>query len=406
MEPHRDALEILLQTGGQHFGKNVFDVKTIVPDIVWPPDEQPSPQEKLTQEQYEELTRLLEGAVERSLGGYADKKVGLALSGGVDSSLALFLVKRVFPDIDLVAYHTDWKSPDRSEREFAKIAADFVGVPLRVIDASPKAQAPLVEDAIIANKLVDHNATSVYMAFRAMAEDSVDVAVNGLGLDELFAGYTIHRRYYERSRMRYLPSSEPLMRSKYYREASRRWGSDKAWLLADIAPRHSVRYVKDSGVDFSEIYEKVKRSHLWQTIHYWTLDAMIYGFANNISVMAEPHGLSVIYPYMDHELMRRCLSYGPMAKKNKAPIRELMREHYGFPPVIPSRGEKWDKYGWGARPPDYFVSMEYMNAIMPTRNQEADWFTPEGVKELREIKEKPSVRAVHMAIFLKILENS
>jgi asparagine synthetase B (glutamine-hydrolysing) len=406
LKPDSDALEILLQTSGQHFGKSVFDVEMIVPDIVWPPDEEPSLQEEFTPHEFKELARLLEGAIERSLQGYADKKIGLTLSGGVDSSLVLHLIKKAFPDIDIVAYHTDWKTPDRSELEYARIAADFVGVPIRVIDANPEAQAPYVEDALIANKSVDHNGTAAYMAFKAMADDSVSVAVNGLGLDELFAGYAIHRGYYNRKRLHRLPSSKFLMRSKYYREASTRWGSDKAWILALISPRYSKKYVKGTEIDFSEIYNDIKRKNLWQTIHYWVLDAMVHQYANSISTMAKPHDLDVIYPYMDHDLMRRCLSYSPLMKKNKAPIRRLMREQYKFPDAIPSRGEKWDKLGWGAHSLDYFASNEYMKALTPSKGLENDWFTPVGIKELRAINEKPSVRAIQMNLFLKIVEHS
>jgi asparagine synthetase B (glutamine-hydrolysing) len=405
MQVNRDALEILLQTGGQMLGQSVFDVKMIVPDIFWPPDEAPTSNKDLLKTDYDKLVEQLEASVRKSLTGCEDKKVGLTLSGGVDSSLALFLIKRVFPEIDLVAYHTDYQTPERSELQFARITADFVGVPLRAVAASASAQAPFVEETVIKHKLIDQNATCAYMAFKTMAEDSVDIAVNGLGLDELFAGYTIHRRYYERSAFHYLPFSEFLQSSKYYREACRRWGSDKAWLLSDIAPRLSTTYVKESNVDFNQIFSSIQKKYLWNTIHNWILHAMINSFANNISVMARLNGLDVIYPYMEHNLMKLCLSYSPSARWNKAPIRKIMRETYGFPSEIPARGEKWDKLGWGSMPVTYFDSKEYMSIIKPNLETAKDWFTPDGVKELKDISQARSVRSLHMALFLKILES-
>ncbi|MFW9964727.1 MAG: hypothetical protein ACFFCX_14260, partial [Candidatus Sifarchaeia archaeon] len=211
------------------------------------------------------------------------------------------------------------------------------------------------------------------------------------------------RRYYQRSAFHYLPFSQFLLRSKYFREACRRWGTDKAWFLSDISPRLSTTYVKDTNFDFNEIFNKIKQKHLWNTIHNWILHAMINSFANNISVMAKPLGLDVIYPYMEHDLMRLSLSYGPSVKWNKAPIRKLMRETYGFPSEIPARGEKWDKLGWGALPVDYFDSKDFMHAIEPNMNLASEWFTSDGIKELKNMKETRSVRSLHMALFLKII---
>ncbi len=123
-------------------GNSVFGLPDLAPSIVWPSGNKPSSELSLTKTELDELVRLLEDSARRTLEPYEGKGIGYTLSGGVDSSLMLYLIKRVYPDIRVVAYHTDWGYAPRSEIEFARTAAAFSGVELRVIDVSPKAQVP------------------------------------------------------------------------------------------------------------------------------------------------------------------------------------------------------------------------------------------------------------------------
>jgi asparagine synthetase B (glutamine-hydrolysing) len=405
MEVDRDALEMVLQTGGEMFRRSVFGMPDLAPPIVCPPQHLPESGTRLTETQLGELVHLLEGAACRSLDKYHGKEVGFTLSGGVDSSLLLYLIKRVYPDIDIVAYHTDWGFAPRSELRFAKLAADFVGVKLRVVDVSPKAQLAHIEEALPAARTLSYSTVAVYMVFQTMARDGMDVAVNALGLDELFAGYTVHRRFYNRSRIRFVPPIRRLTGWNPYRYACFKWGIDKAFFMADNLPDYASRMVRGSTIDLSEVYDqKIASKDLWTDIHKWILWAMVSNFANAISRCARPHGLSVVYPYMDHPLMKQCLQYSPIAKMNKAPIRYLMRNIFHFPEDIPSRGERWDKIGWGGSADPYFAKKEYMSAVQPRKDTSREWFTSRGLSEYRRLGTKPTVRALLMALFLKTLE--
>ena len=407
MHVDRDALEIVLHLGGEMFNKRIFGTDSFF-DHVYIPEKFTFPDSPaLSAVELHELSDLLHAAAKESLSQHYNKKIGFTLSGGVDSSLMLYLMKKIYPDSDIVAYHTDWNYPPRSELEFARIAAKHAGVELKVVDVHPDTQAEYLEDAIIKHRLVDYGATSAYLAFQKMVEDSVDIAVNSLGLDELFASYTIHRRYYNRSRIRFLPYSNFLMSSKYYRGLSRKWGTHTAWFISGADPRPSTRFVKNSSISVVQIFnERMKGDTLWDSIHNWTLDAMLNTYGNAISLMAKAVGLDVIYPYMNRDLMKRTLSYSETAKRNKAPIRKLMRESYNFPESIASRGEKWDKLGWGGTGEPYFESKKYLDAIMPSGSAENDWFTEKAVDEYHRLQDRPTIRSLHMAIFLKILENA
>lgn len=405
MQVSRDALEILLHVGGEMFGKTVFGQKNLEPEIIWPKDRTVSNKTRLLKEELDELDLKLHEATKNSLESAIGKKIGFTLSGGVDSSLLLFLLKKVFPDADITAYHTDWKWAPRSELKYAEMAAKFAKVPLKVIDVSPQAQIPHIEDALSKLKTVSYSTIPSYMAFQKMIDDGVEITINALGLDELFAGYTIHRRYYSRSRIHFVPQITSLLGWKYYRGAILKWGGDTAWMFAATMPTLAKKLVNDSSVDFIHLFEKyVKGKDVWTSIHNYILWAMISTYATYISRAANVNGVECLYPWMDHELMNHTHNYGPNEKRNKAPIRVLMREYYNFPEELASRGENWDKIGWGGTVLPYFSDKMFMEKIIPSTDNSSDWFSSSGIKDFKNLGSKPSIRGLHMAIFLKTLE--
>ncbi|MFW9975135.1 MAG: asparagine synthase-related protein [Candidatus Thorarchaeota archaeon] len=405
MKIDRDGLELLMHAGGEMFSKTVFEHKNYEPKIIWPEDRTVSDGKELGKEELDKLDHLLQEAARKSLAKAQGKKIGFTLSGGVDSSLLLFLIRKVYPTADITAYHTDWKWAPRSELKFAEMAATLANVPLKVIDVSPEAQIPHIDEALSAMKTVSYSTVPTYMAFKRMVADGADVTINALGLDELFAGYTIHRRMYQRSRIHFIPKIGSLLGWKYYRGAVLKWGADSVWLYAATMPTYASQFVLESDVDFQDIYDNhVLGKDIWTSIHNYILWAMISNYATYISRAADANGVECLYPWMDHELMDYTLNYGPHEKYNKKPIRFLMREYYKFPDELAARGENWDKLGWGGTALPYFDSKKYMEHIMPSTDVSSDWFTQTGLKEYKNLGSKPSIRGLHMAIFLKTLE--
>ncbi|MCK5615301.1 hypothetical protein KAR91_76260, partial [Candidatus Pacearchaeota archaeon] len=283
--------------------------------------------------------------------------------------------------------------------------AKVAGIPLKIVDVSPSAQIPFVDEALSKSKTVSYSTIPVYMAYKAMVDDNVGVSVNALGLDELFAGYTIHRRFYSRGRIRFVPRIGRLMPMRPYRWASLRWGRKISFLFANSVPYYAFKFVKGSNVDFMDLYKKnIESNDLWTVIHKWILWAMISNYANLVSRPAVANGIEVVFPYMEKDLMTLTLNYSPRSKYNKGPIRSLMRTHYNFPEELASRGETWDKIGWGGTIDPYLADKEYMSAILPSHDSADDWFTERGLKEYNEMRSTGSVRAFHMALFLKTLE--
>lgn len=389
----KNALEVVLQTGGEIYNpviKTHEMTKIMLP--VGSREKYP-----LDVTGTMELKRLLERAVSESLLGH--DKIGLLLSGGVDSSLLLHLVKRVNPDVEVIAYHTDFGVPERSEFRDAATMTDHEGVILRSIDVHSRKQIPFIEESLLMMKTISYATPSVYMAFDRMRQDGVHVAFNALGLDELMAGYTIHKRYFNRNKyLKFFPSIGTT--NKPLRYLMHKFGNDKAFMLSNILVDPPTRLVKDAELDTNAFYESVNTSSLWDTIQRWTYVSMRDNFATLTRRGAEAQGVKVIYPYMDYKLMKYCHSIEPEDKLNKAPIRWLMRSIYNIPEQIVRKGEDWDKIGWGGTPLPYFEDANYMDAISTNRNALEDWFTKRAIS-----RHKGSNRVfLQMLLFTKLLE--
>jgi len=191
MRINRTGLEHVFQFGGEMFSESVFESKSVEFDIVRSDRRVLSSQSEFSMDDYSNLSSSLLNATREKFEDRQDKKIGFLLSGGVDSSLSLYLLKKVYPDAQVTAYHTDWKTPERSEVPFAVTAAEFVGVPLKIVDTSSEAQIPFIEDALSKSLTISYSTIPVYMVFNEMLNDDIQIAVSALGLDELFAGYYI-----------------------------------------------------------------------------------------------------------------------------------------------------------------------------------------------------------------------
>ncbi|NWF96888.1 MAG: asparagine synthase [Candidatus Thorarchaeota archaeon] len=406
MRVDRNALELQFQIEGELFGNSVFKDALNIPTRPFSEDLFTNHHHiALHTQELGQLSNELTSAIQRCLEPHANRRVGLLLSGGIDSSLAAYHTKKVFPRTDLVAYHTDWGIPELSEREYASIAADFAGVELRVVDTSAESQLSVHDEALQACHTISYSVVPVFMALKRMVEDGVDVAVNALGLDELFAAYNVHRLYYRRRSPHIIPYSRRLLRLQKYRGAVLRWGTDRSWMLSTMAPKAWMTYVLDSDQTVSEVYDRhIRRDDLWNSLHLYLLEKMVSTFANMMSRAGKAAGIEVLYPYLDRRLIEFCMSLSPAAKYNKAPLRTLMRTKYGFSEAIASSGENWDKRGWGGTPVPYFRSKLYMEKVRPDMNLARDWFTEDALR-LLDLSNKPTTDGLHMALFLKMIEH-
>ena len=148
-----------------------------------------------------------------------DLTVGVVLSGGLDSSLALLHARELHPDCVAVTIGV----PESPDVAYARRLAADLGVPHEVIELRPRdIRLADVREAIRISELTEYgdiiNAVVSVPIFRRLRELGVRVGLTGDGSDELFGGYPMyHRVGPERSRRLFLHKIRNLCRTELQR---------------------------------------------------------------------------------------------------------------------------------------------------------------------------------------------
>lgn len=134
-------------------------------------------------------TRFLESV---SLHLRSDAKVGVALSGGVDSSAILAAIRHLKGDqIDIHSYSYVADEPSISEEKWADIAGRHARATMHKVRPTAEDFAAEVDAHILTNNepMGFFNGFLGRRVYRNMQQDGLKVSLDGQGADELFAGY-------------------------------------------------------------------------------------------------------------------------------------------------------------------------------------------------------------------------
>ena len=147
--------------------------------------------DQLAAEPTKDLARVVEDRLHRSVETqlFADARVGVLCSGGIDSALLVALATRHHDD--LAIFHADVVGP-ASERKAAEVLATHLGLDLRVVEVYDDDFIELLP------KLTQHSGNPFHLTPHAVPffkvselveEDGVKAVLSGEGADELFLGY-------------------------------------------------------------------------------------------------------------------------------------------------------------------------------------------------------------------------
>jgi len=128
-------------------------------------------------------------AIKRRLEG-TTKKVGISLSGGLDSSILASQAAEYDPTFYTIAYG------DKQYDEVADASLSTFGQEHKVIRLSEGAYVGQFEKAVVASEglCMNNHLVSKYFLFKHMADDGVKITMDGTGADELFMGYAHFRQ--------------------------------------------------------------------------------------------------------------------------------------------------------------------------------------------------------------------
>jgi asparagine synthase (glutamine-hydrolysing) len=144
----------------------------------------------------DELREQLESAVKRQM--VADVPVGAFLSGGLDSSAIVAMMRRVRPDYVPICYSIGFAGDSQTEGmsvdlPYAKRAAAHLGVHLYPIEVQPTIIQNLERMLYyIDEPQADPASINTFLIAEQARKDGTKVLLSGTGGDDIFAGYRRH----------------------------------------------------------------------------------------------------------------------------------------------------------------------------------------------------------------------
>jgi len=127
----------------------------------------------------------------------SDKKIGVAFSGGVDSTLLAKLVKDMGHDVHLltIGFH------DSHDINFAKEVNQMLNLPHSISEIDPekfKETSDKIRQLIKTDNLSwNENSIAFYYVAKLAQENGLSAVVTANGIDELFCGYNSYREAIE-----------------------------------------------------------------------------------------------------------------------------------------------------------------------------------------------------------------
>lgn len=127
----------------------------------------------------------------------SDVPVGIALSGGIDSSAIACAIRHLDPAAEIHAFTFDAGTDGPSEVQWAEMAVDRVGATWHRVTLDSSGIADDLR-SLVAAQGEPFGGTSIlaqYAVFRAARDAGIKVMLDGQGADELFAGYPHYQAY-------------------------------------------------------------------------------------------------------------------------------------------------------------------------------------------------------------------
>lgn len=118
-------------------------------------------------------------------------RIGVWLSGGIDSSVLLYLTSEIVGPEKVRAYCITFG--ERDESEYAERIADWCNVKLIKKEMTPEDSIKLTREAVLLSR-APVDSTTVLFISKLCAHDGTTKVLSGLGLDELLGGYPQHVR--------------------------------------------------------------------------------------------------------------------------------------------------------------------------------------------------------------------
>ena len=264
------------------------------------------------------IENLISKNIENNIEKLNIKKLGIALSGGVDSTLILALIRKIFPDLDIEAISIKFANSVDETPNAAKIAEKFQANHHIVHLENYLSELP---NAISQVQLPFWDLHWYYVAKESQSISNI--LASGDGGDEIFGGYTFR---YEKFLSLTNSNSTPLEKVKAYLSCHER----------DRVPDQELLFGNKSNFSWNIIYNSLlpyfdnPLSRLDQVFLADYNGKLLYNFNPVNTSIAKSFDITLLTPLLNNDLISYGLSisnqfkYNPTQNIGKLPLRDLL----------------------------------------------------------------------------------
>jgi asparagine synthase (glutamine-hydrolysing) len=267
------------------------------------------------------IESLIEGAIKSFAENSPSNRYSVALSGGIDSTLALALLRKTLPDAKINAISVRFADSVDESDTARKIASHF-DADIQVVNIERYlAEMPKAINVI---KMPFWDIHWFYVVREA--SQSSEILVSGDGGDELFGGYTFR---YEKFLSNYIPGSSALEKTKLYLDCHQR----------DWVPDQGRMFGKKAEFAWDDIYRYITPyfdnalSPLNQVFLADFNGKLLYNWIPLNTSIHEHFGVRSLSPILSDGLITYATHLSPKAKYDeekkigKIPLRELLNRY-------------------------------------------------------------------------------
>ncbi len=260
-------------------------------------------------------------SIKKKLETSDEKKISIALSGGVDSTLVLSLIRQVNPDIDIQAISIKFADSVDETIDAAKIADTFNAEHHVVTLDNYLSELPRAI-SMIKMPFWDLHWYYVVKASQKLSK----ILISGDGGDELFGGYTFR---YKKFLSLTSKNSSPIEKVLAYLQCHER----------DRVPDQETIFNQKSNFSWESIHKQLlpyfdnKLSRLEQVFLADYNGKLLYNFNPINSRIIDEFNMKLLTPILNNELilsaphMKKSSKYDEINDVGKLPLRQILEKN-------------------------------------------------------------------------------
>lgn len=290
-----------------------------------------------------ETTRLLAEVIKSQL--VSDVPLGTFLSGGIDSSAIVAIMRRACPDVDIRTFSIVFDDVKYDERQYARLVADRNHTNHTELLMTGKMVQDYLSQMLFSYDQPSVDGMNSWFVSKLVKENGITVALSGVGGDELFVGYGDFRKprqIYKMSLIRkILPSFLGSMIEKIsISEKTRKVGQllaydyDPYFISRRVFSNNQYEslinedYYTDPYNWIHESYDEIVNMNYVDEISkiswYEQRSYMLSTLLRDTDQMSMAHSLEIRVPLIDHKLVEFITSIPSLYKVNNHTTKDLL----------------------------------------------------------------------------------